>query len=145
MFYSTRMRRNRPAITLAELLLAMTLLSCNKPPDLSRILGHTSEEVREYLGNPQSSDPRTEDYKFTANGREVPLGVIYGEDGKATMAITLGALGLPKWTEAEMRDWLGTNCTVEVTSQGTGGIEVPPGVNVGFSAAARLPCTQRVY
>ena len=125
------------------LVAAVLVAGCNKPPDFSKVLGHTPDEVRAHLGNPVKSDPESEDYEFRAQGQDFTVGVLY-RGGKAVLAVTLGP-ALPKWTEQQFRDWLGTNCTLEIESRAVDGMEPPPGVQVGFSATVRLPCTPRVY
>jgi hypothetical protein len=118
--------------------LALAAVGCSRPPDLSRVLGHTPEEVRDYLGDPLESSPESEDYRF----QKIRLGVIY-RNGRAVSLVTLGS---SVWTEQQFRDWLGTNCVLELESRAFPGMEPPPpGVEVGFSATVRPPCTPRVY
>ena len=96
------------------------------------MLGHTPEEVRDYLGTPKKSGPDTEEYEFKVDEAEVVLIVEY-RDGKAALGVPVS---MATWTESEYRAWVGDNCAMK--------IETPFGPD-RLHVMVQPPCTPRVY
>jgi uncharacterized protein YcsI (UPF0317 family) len=111
---------------------ATFLCGCSKPPDLERVLGHTPAEVRDYLGEPVASEPESEDYELRFDGEPAKVWVIY-RNGKAVRVVKPLSSA---WTEQQVTDWLGNNCTVEFERTSDGRLR---------GASFLLPCTPRVY